>query len=95
MKLTITATGQDMGDYMREIRIDLEDGMTSGHYDAETYWDSGDDFADAPTPEQVVEEVIRNGYAGASTFEFAVEQMSLTAHQIRNLMILAVKEARK
>ena len=95
MKLTINAPEDQMTRYMIELIDSFEGGMTSGHYDAETYWDSGDDFADAPTPEQVVEEVIRNGYAGANTFEFAVEQMSLTAHQIRNLMILAVKEARK
>ena len=95
MKLTINAPESHLQDMLDHVGLQLERGMTSGHVGQGTYWDSGDDFADAPTPEQVVEEVIRNGYAGASTFEFAVEQMSLTAHQIRNLMILAAREARK
>ena len=95
MKLTITATGQDMGDYMREIRIDLEDGMASGHVGPNAYWDSGDDFADAPTPEQVVEKVFSSRYFDFATFAFGVERREMTAHQIRNLMIFAVKEARK
>ena len=95
MKLTITAAEDDMADYVGHVLLGMDVGNTSGQVNENTYWDSGDDFADAPTPEQVVDKVIADGYVDSGTFEFAAEVQSFTAFQVRNLMILAAKEARK
>ena len=95
MKLTIIAPEDQMTRYMIEVFDSFEYGMASGHVGPNTYWDSGDDFADAPTPEQVVDKVIADGYVDSGTFEFAAEVQSFTAFQVRNLMILAAKEARR
>ena len=96
MKLTITAPEDDMADYVGHVLLGLDVGNTSGHVDAETYWDSGDDFADAPTPEQVVDKVVaEGGEVDSHTFVHAYSMDNLLADQVRNLMILTVKEARK
>ena len=96
MKITITAPEDKMTRYMIEVFDSFEDGMTSGHVDAETYWDFGYDFANAPTPEQVVDKVVaEGGEVDSHTFVHAYSMDNLLADQVRNLMILAAKEARK
>ena len=87
MKLTINARTADGVLLMLDIaKAQLEDGMTSCHVDAETYWDSSE--TDPLTPEAIAELLV-------SGISFQHNAHIYSPEQLSALLMLAVKEARK
>jgi len=86
MKLTITAPESHIQDMLDHVGLQLERGMTSGHVDAETYWDFGE--TEPLTPEAIAELLV----AGIS---FQHNAHIYSPEQLSALLILAAKEARK
>ena len=43
MKLIINVPKGRLEDYLEQVRTDVHNGMTSGHWDAETHWESTED----------------------------------------------------
>ena len=86
MKITINAPEDQMTRYMIEVFDSFEGGMTSGHVDAETYWDSGE--TEQFTPEAIAELMVASIRFQHNAHIYSPEQLSA-------LLILAVKEARK
>ena len=86
MKLTINAPESHLQDMLDHVGLQLERGMTSGHVDAETFWDSSD--KGHLTPEAIAEFMVAGIRFQHNAHIYSPEQLSA-------LLMLAVKEARK